>query len=86
MKLNKDFIVHKTDRETILVPVGGTGFSGIMKGNSTLGDILTLLAADISEDALLKTMLEQYDAPEDVIARDVAKALTELRAIGALDE
>ncbi len=86
MKLSKDFIVHKTDRETILVPIGGTGFSGIMKGNSTLGDILTLLGEDISEDALLKAMMDQYDAPETVIARDVAKALSELRAIGALDE
>lgn len=86
MKLNKNFIVHKTESETILVPVGGAGFAGIVKGNATLGDILSLLEDDISEATLRETMVARYDAPEDAIARDVAKVLAELRAIGALDE
>ena len=31
-------------------------------------------------------MKQRFDAPEDVIARDVKKALEGLRKIGALDE
>ena len=86
MKLKEDFIVHKTESETVLVPVGGTGFAGIVKGNATLGDILDLLKEDTTEEAVKAAMLEKYEGPADAIARDVEKVLTELRGIGALDE
>ena len=86
MKLKSEFVVHQTMTETILVPVGGNAFSGIMKGNATLGEILSLVKEDISEQELIHTMQETFDAPEEVIARDVRKALTDLRAIGALEE
>ena len=86
MKLNKNFIVHKTESETVLVPVGGAAFAGIVKGNATLGDILSLLKDDISEQSLRETMIARYDAPEETIVRDVTKVLAELRAVGALDE
>ena len=86
MKLNENFIVHKTERETVLVPVGGTGFAGIVRGNATLGEVLELLGEDTAAPALIAAMMEKYDAPEAVIVRDVEKTLRELRAIGALDE
>ena len=86
MKLNENFIVHKTDIETILVPVGGTVFSGVMKGNAILGDILSALKEETTEEGIVKALEEMYDASEGVIAKDVAKALSELRDIGALDE
>ena len=86
MKLNENFIVHKTEIETILVPVGGTEFSGVMKGNAILGDILAVLKEDVTEEGIVTALEEMYDAPEGAIGRDVAKALSELREIGALDE
>ena len=43
LKLNKNFLVHKTDKETIVVPTGKAEFSGVVKGNQTLGTILDLL-------------------------------------------
>ena len=86
MKLSKDFIVHKNGSEALLVPVGGTAFSGIVKGNATFGEILSLLEEDTCEADLCAAMAERFDAPEETIARDVEKALSELRAIGALDE
>lgn len=86
MKLNENFIVHKTADETILVPVGGSGFAGIVKGNATLGNILALLEHETDAPALIAALAERYDAPAGVIAADVEKALSELRAIGALDE
>ena len=86
MKLNENFIVHKTESETILVPVGGSGFAGIVEGNATLGEILSLLQEDISVQKLRAALAARYDAPEGIIARDVDKALAELRSIGALDE
>ncbi len=86
MILSEDFIVHTSKSESILVPVGGSDFSGVVKGNSILGELLTLLQKDTTEEALVSAMLARYDAPRDVIAGDVKAALTELRSIGALIE
>lgn len=76
----------KAGREVLLVPVGGTDFAGVVRGNAVLGELLSLLEQDISAPALLDAMISRYDAPADVLAGDVEKALEELRAIGALEE
>lgn len=86
MKLKKEFITHDTGKESLLVPTGSADFSGLVRGNKTLGAILALLKEDTTEEAIVAAMKERFDAPEDVIARDVKKALAELRKIGALDE
>ena len=86
MKLKKEFIAHDTGSESLLVPAGGAGFSGLVKGNKTLGVILDLLKEDTTETEIIAAMSARFDALEAVIARDVKKALTELRKIGALDE
>ena len=49
MKLKKEFITHNTDSESLLVPTGAAGFSGLVKGNKTLGVILDLLKDDTTE-------------------------------------
>ena len=86
MKLNDDFIVHISDDETLLVPVGGSDFSGIVKGNKTLQIILECLKEDTTEDRIVQFMTERFDAPEDVIRADVTKAIANLRKVGALNE
>jgi len=86
MKLNDDFIVHISNDETLLVPVGGRDFSGIVKGNKTLEFILDCLKEDTTEDRIVQLMTEKFDAPEEVIRADVVKAITNLRKVGALDE
>ena len=86
MKLKSDFITHVTESESLLVPTGAAGFSGLVRGNKTLGAILELLKKDISETEIVEGMKARFDAPEDVIAADVKKALANLRRIGAIDE
>lgn len=86
MKLKDTFITHDTDTESLLVPVGGAGFSGLVRGNRTLGAILALLREDTTEQEIVVRMKRRFDAPEDEIARDVTRALRELRSIGALEE
>ena len=86
MKLNKDFILHIADGETVLVPTGNARFSGVVRGNRTLGAVLELLKEDTTEEGLVAAMKARFDAPEDVIARDVKKALAGLRSIGAIEE
>ena len=86
MKLKKGFIFHDTGMESILVPMGDAGWSGVVRGNKTLGAILGLLKEDTTEAAIIDAMKRRFNAPEEIIARDVHKALSELRKIGALDE
>ena len=85
MKLKKEFIVHRTGEESYLVPTGCAEFSGIVKGNATLGAILELLKSETSEETVVQTLCERFDGPEEQIAQDVAKALDCLRGIGAID-
>ncbi|MBP5236344.1 MAG: PqqD family protein [Clostridia bacterium] len=86
MKLSKDFLIHISGGKTDLIPVGGAAFSGIMRGNQTLGTILELLKSETTEEEIVSAMKEKYNAPDGIIERDVKKALSELRGIGALDE
>ena len=86
MKLNGNFITHGTGGQSLLVPTGSAGWAGLVKGNKTLGAILNLLKEETTEEAVITAMKARFDAPEEVIARDVKKALAELRKIGALDE
>lgn len=86
MKLSKDFILHVSDDETILVPVGSASFSGIVRGNSTLGKILELLKEDTSVEKIIADISSMYEGPADVIETDVKNAIDKLREIGALDE
>ena len=85
MKLKKEFITHDTKEESLLVPTGNAGFSGLVKGNRTFGAILALLKEDTTEEAVVAAMKQRFDAPEEIIARDVKKALAELCKIEAID-
>ena len=86
MKLKDEFITHNTRGEALLVPVGGSKFAGLVKGNRTFGAILDLLKQDTDEASVIAAMCARFDAPEKVIAADVRRALSELRRIDALDE
>ena len=86
MKLNKDFITHQSDGEWFLIPVGGAGFSGIVKGNKTLGLILEQLKQDTTEEEIVAALRDRFEAPEGLIEDNVKEVLENLRGIGALDE
>ena len=85
MKLNKEFLLHNIGEETVLVPTGKADFSGIVRGNKTLGAVLQLLKTDTTEQEIVKAMCEQFDAPQSVIEKDVRRVIEELTRIGALD-
>lgn len=79
MKLNKDFLFHNTGTESVLVPTGKADFSGVVRGNSTLGAVLELLQTDTTEEKIILTLRSHFDAPEGAIEKDVVKVLAELR-------
>lgn len=85
MKLKKEFISHCADDETLLIPTGNAPFSGLIKGNTTFGAIVELLQKDTDEASVIQAMKQRFDAPDEVISRDVRHVLAELRRIGAID-
>ncbi len=86
MKLSKNFLVHKTGNDTVVVPTGNAGFSGVVQGNETLGIILDLLKKDTTEQQIIDKMSEQYDAERSEIEKDVISIISRLRKIGAIDD
>ncbi len=86
MKIKSTFIRHDSDGETMLIPTGNESFSGIVRGNKTMGAIMDLLAEDTTEDDVVAAMTERFEAPEDTIRADVHKVIESLRQVGALDD
>ena len=87
MKIKSSFIRHDSDEESMLIPTGDADFSGIVKGNATLGAIIDLMMEDTTEEEVVSAMKERFEgAPEGAIERDVGIVIEKLRSIGALDE
>ena len=85
MKLSDAFLSHDDGDEKIVVSTGAAKFSGLVRGNETDGFILTCLEQETTEDEIVAKMLAKYDAPEEIIRRDVKKIVSQLREIGAID-
>lgn len=85
MKLKEGFIVHDVDNESMLIATGEVQFSGIVKGNKMLGEVLSYMKVDTTEAEIVRKMRAKYDAPEGKIEADVKRVVTELRKIGAIE-
>lgn len=88
MKLRDGFITYNTDGEQIMVAAGSAAarFQGMVRSNRTAACIVDCLMTDTTETEVVDKMAARFDAPREVIARDVAHILAQLRRIGALDE
>lgn len=86
MKLKDSFITYSTDTEQIMVPVNNEGFRGMVRSNKTAAFVIDCLKAECGKEDLVAKMKEKYDAPEEILIRDVERVLEVLRKIGALDE
>lgn len=86
MKLRKGFITHESNGEHITVTAGNTDFNGLVRSNKTAGFIVECLKESVTKEEIVKKMLAKYDAPEDVIAKDVESILAKLKEIGAIDD
>ena len=87
MKLNKEFLAHNSGNESYLVAMGCADFSGLIRGNRTLGILLDMLREETTEEELVGAMKKRFsDAPPEMIESDVVMLLEKLRSVGALDE
>ena len=85
MKLKESYITHDSDGEQILLDTSSS-FAGLIRNNKTAAFIVECLKEDTTEEKIVEAMLEKYDAPKDVLAKDVSAVIEKLRKVGALDE
>ncbi|MDD3279909.1 MAG: PqqD family protein [Lachnospiraceae bacterium] len=86
MKLNSNFITHDTEDEQVMVATGSTAFAGLVRNNKTAAFIVEQLKEETTLDKIVDAVFTKYDAPRDVIEKDVRKIIDSLKGIGAIDE
>ncbi len=84
MKLKDTFITYTAGGEHTMV--AAEGFSGIVRSNKTAAFIIESLKEPTTPEQIADAMAEKYDAPREVIAKDVAAVIGKLRSIGAIED
>ena len=85
MKLKDTYITHDSDGEQILLDTSSS-FAGLIRNNKTAAFIVECLKDDTTQEKIVEAMFENYDAPKEVLAKDVSEMIGKLRKVGALDE
>lgn len=88
MKIKSGLISHQIDTQYITVASGDAGevFNGMIRSNGIVVDILKMLECETSEEKIVEQLYAQYDAPQEVIAKDVHQIIERIRKAGLLDE
>ena len=84
MKLKDTFITYNANGEHTMVAT--EGFSGIVRSNKTAAFIIEALKTHTTEEQIVNDMEARYNAPREVIAKDVAAVIGKLRSIGAIED
>lgn len=81
MKLKYEFAFSKVFDAQMAVPVGpgSERCQAVLHLNETGQRILELLQTETTEDAIVATMMEEYEVEEPVLRSEVQKILTQLR-------
>ena len=85
MKLKDTYITHDSDGEQILLDTSSS-FAGLIRSNKTAAFIVECLKEETTKEKIVEAMFEKYDAPKDVLAKDVSDVIEKLRKVGALEE
>ena len=85
MKLRESFIIHEADGESMLISTGTASFSGVVRGNKTLGLYLNMLQNGTTREEMICSACGKFIATRDAVEKDIDKLLAELRRIGAID-
>ncbi len=88
MKLKKGFVTQNFQGQQLMVAVGAEAkrFHGMARSNETAAFIIDRLKSETSEEQIITAMLEEYDADEHTVRKDVRHIVEQLRGIGAIDE
>ena len=88
MRLKYRFETMELDGMVVAIPVGegASYFHGVVKLNETAAYIFNALKETTSEEAIVESLLKEYNAPKELIAEDVREYLIKFREKGILTE
>lgn len=86
MRLKDDFILHNTGEDFVIIATGEAtkNFNGIIKLNNMGGEIVGLLTTDISEEEIIKAIVEKYEVEYEIAREDILNLLDSLRKAGVV--
>ncbi|WP_294725549.1 PqqD family protein [uncultured Fusobacterium sp.] len=86
MRLKDDFILHNTGEDFVIIATGEAtkNFNGIIKLNNMGGEIVGLLTTDISEEEIIKAIVEKYEVEYETAKEDILNLLDSLRKAGVI--
>lgn len=88
MKLKNGVVVYDVAGSPMVICSGEALdlLHGLIHNNKTGNFIFKQLQQETTEEAIVDAMVEKYDAPRDVIAKDVSNFVGQIREMGLLDE
>ena len=86
MRLKDDFILHNTGEDFVIIATGEAtkNFNGIIKLNNMGGEIVGSLTTDISEEEIIKAIVEKYEVEYEIAREDILNLLDSLRKAGVI--
>ena len=88
MKLNENFLIHKSDSGEILIPVGEETkkFHGVIKLNDTGSEIVHLIEdKDMSLEDILDYFYKEYpDEDKETVKQGVSEFINKLKEVNAI--
>lgn len=87
MKLKQGFITHEVMGKQVMLAAGEASgiFHGIVRNNRTAAFIVDCLKEETTEELIAEAIQSRFDAPKDVIEKDVHEIIRKLQSIGALE-
>jgi hypothetical protein len=86
MRINKEFVLREIAGDYIIIPTGKTvlEFNGLITVNEVGVSLWNMLQNEVTEDDLVKGILDEYDVEEEVAREDIREFINNLVAGGIL--
>ena len=88
MRIKENYVMREVAGEYVVVPLYEEAdvLHGVIKLTETGAFLWNLLAADQTEETLLKAILDEYNVGTEKAAQDIKAYLSSLKEIGCLEE
>lgn len=86
MKLKEGFVTYNAGDTHMMVSMGKTEFSGIVRSNETAAFIVERMKTEVTEETLIQALMDKYSIDKTTAQRGVHKILDTLRNIEAIEE
>ncbi len=86
MRVKPGFVVREVGGKKYAVATGeaARSFKGMLSLNDVGATIFNLLQSDTTAEAIVKAILEEYDASAEIVSADVDNFIRQLRGIDVI--